>query len=62
VPAEREQRAIARAKRLARSGRRSLRAIAAHLAREGYISRTGRPFVATQVVRMLAASGPCFRR
>jgi DNA invertase Pin-like site-specific DNA recombinase len=50
----REQRAIARARKLAR-GERSLRAIAAALAREGYVSRTGRPFFAAQIVRMLAS-------
>jgi DNA invertase Pin-like site-specific DNA recombinase len=48
---------IALARRLRRKspkrGRRSLRAIGAELAEAGYLSRTGRPYAATAVARML---------
>jgi DNA invertase Pin-like site-specific DNA recombinase len=54
VAVEREQATIARARQLAAEGR-SLRAVAAALAAEGRGSRTGRPFYAAQVARMLAA-------
>jgi DNA invertase Pin-like site-specific DNA recombinase len=67
IPSAAEQATIARAKELAagakplvavKLGRRtsslSFRAIATKLAAEGYVGRTGRPFEATQVSRMLA--------
>jgi site-specific DNA recombinase len=53
VRASHEQATIARARRLARAGM-SLRGIASALAREGRVSRSGRPFLAAQIVRMLA--------
>ncbi len=54
-----EQAVIARARELATEGR-SLRAVAALLAEEGYASRTGHPFAAAQVARMLASpEGRC---
>jgi site-specific DNA recombinase len=49
---EREQATIARAREL-RASRLSLRAVAARLAAEGRVSRTGRRFVAQQVARMV---------
>jgi DNA invertase Pin-like site-specific DNA recombinase len=52
VPVRREQATIARARRLAGAGH-SLRGIAAVLAREGRVSRSGRPFFAAQIVRMI---------
>jgi site-specific DNA recombinase len=52
VAVQHEQATIARARKLARKGR-SLRAIATALAREGHVSRSGQPFFAVQVVRML---------
>jgi DNA invertase Pin-like site-specific DNA recombinase len=52
VAVEDEQATIARAHVLAAAGR-SLRAVAAQLAAEGHVSRTGRPFAAVQVARML---------
>jgi DNA invertase Pin-like site-specific DNA recombinase len=51
VAVEDEQRTIARARELADG--RSLRAIAAALTAEGRLSRTGKPFAAMQVARML---------
>ncbi len=53
VAVESEQATIARARALAEG--RSLRAVAAQLAAEGHTARTGRPFAAAQVSRMLAA-------
>lgn len=53
----REQATIVRAHRLCASGL-SLRAIAAQLAAEGHVSRTGRAFFASQVARMLANRRP----
>jgi len=52
VPCAGEQGTIARARDLGASGL-SLRAVAAHLAVEGHTSRTGKPFAAIQVARML---------
>jgi DNA invertase Pin-like site-specific DNA recombinase len=52
VADEREQATIARARELRTSGL-SLRAVAAHLAAEGRVSRTRRRFLAEQVARML---------
>ena len=52
VAIEAEQVTIQRARELAAEGR-SLRAVAAALAVDGYMSRTGRPFAASQVARML---------
>jgi len=49
---EQEQATIARARELRACGP-SLRAVAAQLAVEGHLSRTGRPFLAEQVARML---------
>jgi DNA invertase Pin-like site-specific DNA recombinase len=49
---EREQATIARARSLRARGP-SLRAVAAQLAVEGHVSRTGRQFLAEQVARML---------
>jgi hypothetical protein len=43
--------------RILAAGERSLRAIAARLAREGDVSRKGVPFLAAQVGRMLAGVG-----
>ena len=54
APVEREQATIVRARVLTAEGC-SLRAVAAQLAAEGRTSRTGRPFAASQVGRMLAA-------
>ncbi len=54
-PVEVEQRTLTRARQLGAEGR-SLRAVAAQLASEGHVSRTGRPFAAMQVARMLGAS------
>jgi DNA invertase Pin-like site-specific DNA recombinase len=51
-----EQGIIARARKLAEG--RSLRAVAVQLASEGHVSRTGRPFAASQVQRLLAANRP----
>jgi hypothetical protein len=48
-----EQATIARARRLARAGM-SLRGVASALAREGRVSRSGRPFFAAQIVRLRA--------
>jgi DNA invertase Pin-like site-specific DNA recombinase len=53
APVEREQQTIVRTRQLAGDGR-SLRAVAAALAAEGCVSRTGRPFVAMQIARMVA--------
>lgn len=55
VAVEKEQAAINRARQLS-GERRSYRAVAAQLAAEGYTSRTGRPFAASQVQRMLNRS------
>ena len=52
VAVEGEQATIARARELAAEGC-SLRTVAAGLAAEGHVSRTGRPFAATQVARMI---------
>ncbi len=54
VPVEAEQATIARAREL-HAEERSLRAVAAMLAGEGRLSRTGRPFAAVQIGRMLAS-------
>lgn len=54
VAVEGEQATIARARALAAEGR-SLRAVAAELAHVGRVSRTGRPFAAPQIARMLAS-------
>ncbi len=54
VPVDAEQATIARARELVAEGR-SLRAVASQLAAEGRTSRTGRPFAAAQVSRMLAS-------
>jgi DNA invertase Pin-like site-specific DNA recombinase len=51
VPVPAEQDTIVRARHLAEG--RTLRAVAALLAAEGRVSRTGRPFYAAQVARML---------
>jgi site-specific DNA recombinase len=56
VAVEGEQATITRARELAATGS-SLRTVAAMLAAEGRVSRTGRPFAATQVARMTAADG-----
>jgi hypothetical protein len=53
VAVESEQATMARARALAAGGL-SLRSIAAKLAVEGCMSRTGRPFAATQVARIVA--------
>jgi DNA invertase Pin-like site-specific DNA recombinase len=50
-----EQATIARARALSAEGR-SLRAVAAALAAEGHVSRTGGAFAAPQVARMLAGT------
>jgi hypothetical protein len=47
-----EQATIARARALASEGR-SQRSVAAQLAAEGHVSRTGRTFAAAQVARMV---------
>ena len=64
VANEREQATIARARELRTSGL-SLRAVAAHLATEGQVSRTRRRFLAEQVARMLdrrpVRRDPCLR-
>jgi DNA invertase Pin-like site-specific DNA recombinase len=52
VALESEQSTMARARELSAEGR-SLRSVAAALAVEGRVSRTGRPFAAQQVSRML---------
>jgi DNA invertase Pin-like site-specific DNA recombinase len=52
VAVESEQLVIARARALSTSGQ-SLRSVAATLLAEGHTSRTGRPFAAQQVARML---------
>jgi site-specific DNA recombinase len=57
VAVEGEQTTIARARTLAAEGR-SLRAVATQLAAERHASRTGRPFAAAQIARMLASVGP----
>jgi DNA invertase Pin-like site-specific DNA recombinase len=44
---------VATAKRLRRKERMSFRAIAAELARRGYVTRTGRPYSASAVMRMV---------
>jgi DNA invertase Pin-like site-specific DNA recombinase len=54
VAVEGEQATVARARALAAEGR-SQRAVAAQLAAEGHLSRTGRTFAAAQVARMLAS-------
>jgi len=54
VPVEAEQAIMRRARELAAG--RSQRAIAAALAAEGHVSRSGRVFAAAQVSRMLAAA------
>ncbi|MGD0679743.1 MAG: recombinase family protein [Polyangiaceae bacterium] len=54
VAVENEQAAIARARELSAEGR-SLRAVAAALAGEGHVSRTGRPFAAMQIARMVVS-------
>jgi DNA invertase Pin-like site-specific DNA recombinase len=54
VAVESEQLVIARARALSAEGR-SLRAVAASLATEGHVSRTGKAFAAQQVARMLGA-------
>ena len=51
---------VREAKRLRRASprtgkRRSLREVAAELARLGYVTSTGRPFAVNQVVRLLAS-------
>jgi len=53
-----EQATITRARALAAEGR-SQRAVAAQLAVEGHVSRTGRTFAAAQVARMLARELRC---
>lgn len=53
VPVDEEHVTIARARALAAAGL-SLRAVAAALAGDGRVSRTGRPFAAMQIARMLA--------
>ncbi len=55
VPVPAEQATIARARELAEG--RTLRALAALLTSEGHVSRSGRPFAAVQVARMLARVG-----
>ena len=57
APVEGEQAVIARAAALSAEGR-SLRAVAAALAEEGHVARTGKPFAAMQVSRMLASARP----
>lgn len=52
VPVEAEQTTIATARELAHG--RSLRAVASELAARGMLSRTGRPFAASQISRMVA--------
>lgn len=52
VPVDGEQAVIAKARALAGRGR-SLRGVASELAMAGHVSRTGRPFAASQVARML---------
>jgi len=52
---EEEQRVIREARQLSASGL-SLRAVAGELDRLGYASRSGRPFAAEQVRRILAAA------
>lgn len=52
-PDEYEQTVIAEAKRLRASGL-SLREVAATLEEAGHLSRTGRPFAAKQILRMVA--------
>lgn len=54
VPDPEEQRIVAQARELKASGL-SLRAVAAELAGRGLVARTGRPFEATQIRRMVAA-------
>lgn len=54
VPVDAEQAVMREARALADAGL-SLRAVAARLADRGLVSRTGRPFAATQVARMVAA-------
>ncbi len=54
VALESEQAVIARARELSAEGR-SLRAVASALAAEGHTSRTGRPFAAQQVARMIVS-------
>ncbi len=56
VAVEAEQATIARARTLAAEGH-SLRAIAGRLADDGRVSRSGRPFAAAQVARMMAGEG-----
>ena len=53
-PCEAEQAVIVAVRRM-RAERASLRAIAAALAARGVVSRVGRPFHLTQVVRMVAS-------
>jgi len=52
VPVPHEQKVIATARRLRGQGM-SLRAISAELAERGSVSRTGRPFAAVQITRLL---------
>jgi DNA invertase Pin-like site-specific DNA recombinase len=53
VPIEREQRVLRKARKLRKDGW-SLRAIAAKLSKDGTRTRSGRPFAATQIKRMVA--------
>lgn len=53
-PHDVEQRILSQARRLRDAGL-SLRAVAAELGREGFRARSGRPFAAMQVARMVAA-------
>jgi DNA invertase Pin-like site-specific DNA recombinase len=57
---EREQSTIVRARELRVCGL-SLRAVGARLAAEGHVSRTGRQFLAEQLVRMLDRGRPAAR-
>jgi DNA invertase Pin-like site-specific DNA recombinase len=56
-PVRYEQAAIRQARQLRKEGL-SLRAVAARLEGAGYVSRTGRPFAAVQVQRMLSRATP----
>lgn len=55
APVEAEQSILARAQDLSQGGL-SLRKVAAKLTEEGRLSRSGKPFMPTQVVRMLGSS------
>lgn len=57
VREEREQAVIERARNLRAAGL-SLRAVAETLAYEGHVARTGKPFLAAQVARMLGPQRP----